>query len=234
MRKRIQKLARGEFEYARPLLSFSTDKVDIEVLEGKDYTGDFVITSANRVPMRGVVYTSDARMECLTPQFEGEEVRIRYQFHSNGLVEGDIQKGEFFIICNQGEYNLSFVASISKLYADTSVGKIKNLTEFAELAKQSQSEAYHLFFSKNFKNIIRPDEIKARLLYEGLSQGTASMQKVEEFLIGIQKKEPITIRMNEERASYSFVAESRKESVELYKAAENWNEYASRIQAIPT
>ena len=217
MRKRIQQLARGKFQYARPLLSFSTDKVEIDVLEGKDYTGDFVITSANRVPMRGIIYSSDARMECLTPQFEGEEVRIRYQFHSNGLVEGDIQKGEFLIVCNQGEYNLSFVASISKLYADTSVGKIKNLTEFAELAKQSQSEAYHLFFSKNFKNIIRPDEIKARLLYEGLSQGTASMQKVEEFLIGIQKKELITIRMNEERASYSFVAESRKESVELYK-----------------
>lgn len=217
MRKRIQELARGKFEYARPLLSFSTDKVEIDVLEGKDYTGDFVITSANRVPMRGIIYSSDARMECLTPQFEGEEVRIRYQFHSNGLVEGDIQKGEFLIVCNQGEYNLSFVVSISKLYADTSAGKIKNLTEFAELAKHSQSEAYHLFFSKNFKNIIRPDEIKARLLYEGLSQGTASMQKVEEFLIGIQKKEPITIHMKQERANYSYVSESRKECVELYK-----------------
>ena len=160
MRKRIQKLARGEFEYARPLLSFSTDKVDIEVLEGKDYTGDFVITSANRVPMRGVVYTSDARMECLTPQFEGEEVRIRYQFHSNGLVEGDIQKGEFFIICNQGEYNLSFVASISKLYAETSVGRVRSLSDFSALAKESPTEAYHLFYSKNFKNIISASNLK--------------------------------------------------------------------------
>ena len=59
--------------------------------------------------MRGIIYSSNPRMECLTPQFEGEEVRIRYQFHSEGLIEGDIQKGEFFIVCNQGEYNLSFV-----------------------------------------------------------------------------------------------------------------------------
>ena len=49
MRKRIQQLARGKFQYARPLLSFSADKVDIEVTEGRDYTGDFIITSTNHV-----------------------------------------------------------------------------------------------------------------------------------------------------------------------------------------
>ena len=43
MRKRIQQLARGKFEYAKPLLRFSTDKIEIEVLEGKDYTGDFIV-----------------------------------------------------------------------------------------------------------------------------------------------------------------------------------------------
>ena len=64
MRKRIQRYKR-KVEYARPILSFSTDKVEIEVSEGKDYTGDFVITSANHVPMRGVIYTSNGRMECL-------------------------------------------------------------------------------------------------------------------------------------------------------------------------
>ena len=218
MRKRIQTLARGEFEYARPLLSFSTDKVDIEVLEGKDYTGDFVITSANRVPMRGVVYTSDARMECLTPQFEGEEVRIRYQFHSNGLVEGDIQKGEFFIICNQGEYNLSFVASISKLYAETSVGRVRSLNDFLSLAKESGTEAYHLFYSKNFKNIIKRDEKRQRLLYEGLSKGATSSQKVEEFLVGIQKKQAVEITLEQQDAEYYDVTESRKEMLTLRKS----------------
>ena len=55
LRKRIQQLARGKFEYARPLLELSTDKIEIEVLEGKDYTGDFIITSANHVAMRGTV-----------------------------------------------------------------------------------------------------------------------------------------------------------------------------------
>ena len=83
MRRRIQQLARGKFEHSRPSLILQTDKVDIEVLEGKDYDGDFVIASTGHEPMRGVVYSSNPRMECLTPQFEGEEVRIRYQKGGN-------------------------------------------------------------------------------------------------------------------------------------------------------
>ena len=130
MRKRIQQLANGKFDNNGPKLSLSTEKIELEALEGKDETGSFVITSTNQVKMRGIIYSSNPRMECLTPQFEGEEVRIRYQFHSEGLIEGDIQKGEFFIVCNQGEYNLSFVVSISRLYADSSFGKIKNLDDF--------------------------------------------------------------------------------------------------------
>ena len=115
MRKRIQQLANGKFDNNGPKLSLSTEKIELEALEGKDETGSFVITSTNQVKMRGIIYSSNPRMECLTPQFEGEEVRIRYQFHSEGLIEGDIQKGEFFIVCNQGEYNLSFVVSISSM-----------------------------------------------------------------------------------------------------------------------
>lgn len=229
MRKRIQQLARGKFEYARPLLSFSTDKVDIEVLEGKDYTGDFVITSANRVPMRGIIYTSNERMECLTPQFEGEEVRIRYQFHSNGLVEGDIQKGEFYIICNQGEYNLSFVASISKLYAEASTGKIRNLNDFAELAKHSAAEAQHLFYSKNFKNILKPEEVRERLLYEGLSKGPVSGQKVEEFLLGIHKKNRVEVKAEDTTAEFYEVTESRKETLNLQR--KHWGYIGIKVKS---
>ena len=164
MRKRIQQLANGKFDNNGPKLSLSTEKIELEVLEGKDETGSFVITSTNQVKMRGIIYSSNPRMECLTPQFEGEEVRIRYQFHSEGLIEGDIQKGEFFIVCNQGEYNLSFVVSVSRLYADTSAGRIKNLNDFTGLAKSSAQEAYHLFYSGHFKNILKPSEVRGILI----------------------------------------------------------------------
>jgi hypothetical protein len=220
LRKRIQQLARGKFEYARPLLQFSTDKISIEALEGKDFAGDFVITSGNHIPMRGVIYTSDPRMECLPPQFEGEEVRIRFQYHSAGLVEGDIQKGDFYIICNQGEYNLSFVVSVSRLYADSSAGRIRSLTDFASLAHSSFAEAKQLFLSQHFKNIIKPSDYKALLVYEGLDRGRGSGQKLEEFLIAVQKKKPVKLTLKTTEASFYEIQETKKATIEIQR--EHW------------
>lgn len=227
MRRRIQQLARGKFEHQKPSPAFSTDKVDIEVLEGKDFTGDFVITSTNQETMRGMIYSSNPRMECLTPQFEGEEVRVRYQFHSNGLVEGDIQKGEFCIVMNQGEYNLSFVVSISRLYADSSLGKIKNLNDFANLAKESFDEAYRLFYSKNFKNILKPEEEREHLLYEGLREGNPSGQKIEEFLCACHRKPKVTVTLPVTEAAFYGVTASRRETLELKK--ESWGHVDIRV-----
>ncbi len=52
MRKRIQQLARESSNTPDRFFLFSADKVDIEVTEGRDYTGDFIITSTNHVPFR--------------------------------------------------------------------------------------------------------------------------------------------------------------------------------------
>ena len=215
MRKRIQQLANGKFDNNGPKLSLSTEKIELEVLEGKDETGSFVITSTNQVKMRGIIYSSNPRMECLTPQFEGEEVRIRYQFHSEGLIEGDIQKGEFFIVCNQGEYNLSFVVSISRLYADSSFGKIKNLDDFCRLAKENYDEAYRLFYSSNFKNLIRED--KDRILYEGLRMQPQAALIVETFLTASHHKKKVEVTFEETEKSFYGVQEQRKEQLEIQK-----------------
>ena len=215
MRKRIQQLANGKFDNNGPKLSLSTEKIELEALEGKDETGSFVITSTNQVKMRGIIYSSNPRMECLTPQFEGEEVRIRYQFHSEGLIEGDIQKGEFFIVCNQGEYNLSFVVSISRLYADSSFGKIKNLDDFCRLAKENYDEAYRLFYSSNFKNLIRED--KDRILYEGLRMQSQSALVVETFLTASHHKKKVEVTFEETEKSFYGVQEQQKEQLEIQK-----------------
>ena len=145
VRKRIDELARGRFSCAEPMMAFSTDRVELQVLEGRTCQGEFEMKSENSLPLRGRVYSSNSRMECLTPQFEGESVRIKYEFHSEGLMEGDIQKGDFFIVLNQAEYNLSFVVTIVKLYADTSMGPVRNLKDFTALAQENWEEAKKYF-----------------------------------------------------------------------------------------
>lgn len=220
MRKRIQKLALGKFEHEEPVLALSTDKIEITVLEGQDYTGEFVITSKNGVKLKGLVYSSNPHMECLTPQFKGEEVRICYQFHGNGFIEGDIQKGEFSIICNQGEYNLSFVVSISRHYADTSIGKVKSLYDFAKLAGTDWNEAYKIFASAGFKNLFKAEEVSERLYYEGFSRAPVTMTNMEEFLVTIRKKECVHFDVEKDAYEYEDIREGQREYISVRK--NNW------------
>lgn len=217
MRKRIKQLARGKFEHTKPELHFSEEKIEFTVIEGSTYEGSFTIKSTEHTKLRGVVYSTNPRMECLTPQFEGEEVRIRYEFHSKGLSEGLTETGDFVIVCNQNEVSLSFGASISKAYADSSIGTIKNLYDFSCLAKANWEEAYQLFYHKNFVNIIKPNEVKESMLYKGILAARPSNQNLEEFLIGIRKKDKITLSVEKSELEIYDVTEPIQETIEIRK-----------------
>ncbi len=218
MRKRIKQLARGKFEYAKPQLVLSEEEIAFEVYEDESYEGTFTIETTSETKIRGLVYSTNPRMEVLNPQFEDERVRIRYKFHSNGLTEGLTEKGDFVVVCNQNEISLSFCASISKKYAQTSVGPVKNLYDFSCLAKANWNEAFQLFYHKSFSNIIKPNEVKEGMIYKGITAAKPSNQNMEEFLIGIRKKERISLAVNKQKLEFSGVAEVLKESIEIKKS----------------
>lgn len=226
MRKKIKKLAYGIFDYNRQKLSLSVETIELEVLEGKDVQGEFVI-SGNGQKVRGIVHSTCQRMECLTPQFDGEEVKIRYQFHSEGLVEGDTRKGAFVIVCDQGEYNLSFAVSVSKKYAQTSIGMIKTLEDFTKLAEESYKEAYQVFYSMNFLGVLKDEKEKVRLLYEILRTEAPSMQAIEAFLVGIGQKKEVKVSIDRECIFFQEISSSRKEQLCLKQ--EEWGYVSAQI-----
>ena len=220
MRKRIKQLARGKFEYAKPEIILSEETITFDVIEGENYEGSFTMENPKGIKLRGIVYASDPRMEVLTPQFEGDKVRIRYQFKSFGLSEGLTKKGDFTIICNQRAISLSFCASISKRYAQSSIGPVKNLYDFTCLAKADWDEAFQLFYSKNFSNVMKQNEVKESMIYRGIITAKPCSQNMEEFLIGIRKKEKIHFKVEKSRLEFHNVTTKTKESIEIKK--DNW------------
>jgi hypothetical protein len=204
----MKQLARGKFEYAKPELVLSEDEIALTVMEGEDYEGSFTIENPQGIKLRGIVYATHPRMEVLTPQFEGEQVRIRYQFKSFGLNEGLTEKGDFVIICNQRKISLSFCASISKRYAQSSIGTIKNLYDFSCLAKADWEEAYQLFYSKNFSSLIKQNEVKESMIYRGIITAKPCNQNMEEFLIGIRKKEKVSFKVDKDSYKLSGVTDT--------------------------
>ena len=133
MYRRIEELAEGKVHTDMPLLCFEPEQVRLEPVEGSTTAGSFMISSINKVPIKGIVYSTDLRMEIKNPQFQGENVEIRYEFHGNYMQEGEVATGDFFIISNGGEYNLSWSVAVKRLYAETSIGRITTLEDFVRL-----------------------------------------------------------------------------------------------------
>ena len=228
VRVRIGQIAAGRFNGTKPILAFSEETIDLSVIEGRSEAGSFVIESTNQIKICGIVYSTNPRMECLNPHFEGEKVRIRYQFNSKGLTEGDTCEGKFVIVCNQIEYSLSFCAGITRLYAEASTGAVKSLDDFTRLAASNWDEAYHLFYNRNFLNTVPYDNVYERLTYEGFACARPSGQNMEEFLIGVNKKQPVSISVD--KSEEIFMASKEPQSGCFTITKDNWGYTEIRLR----
>lgn len=228
VRARIGQIAAGRFNGTKPILAFSEETIDLSVIEGRSEAGSFVIESTNQIKICGIVYSTNPRMECLNPHFEGEKVRIRYQFNSKGLTEGDACEGKFVIVCNQIEYSLSFCARITRLYAEASTGAVKSLDDFTRLAASNWDEAYHLFYNRIFLNTIPYDNVYERLTYEGFACARPSGQNMEEFLIGVNKKQPVSISVD--KSEEIFMASKEPQSGCFTITKDNWGYTEIRLR----
>ena len=153
MQESVKRILEGNFDYENGSLDFSCTKLELFLPKGSVYEGSFHITATSNSYTKGYITTSDARMECLMPEFVGNDVEIPFCFHGENMEEGDVLKGTFSIVSNQGEYYLPFVVSIEYMVLSSSVGNVKNLFHFANLAKSNWREAVNLFYSPDFPRV---------------------------------------------------------------------------------
>ncbi len=204
MREVIDKLLAGKFLYTARSLDFSTARVELSMAPGEVIEGSFTIFGPENAPVFGVITATDLRMEVLTPEFSGSPYEVSYRFNTRGLSQGDVLKGDFRIISNQGEYVLPFVVTVRVDHIASSLGDIRNLFHFANLAKTNWDEAVDLFYSSAFITIFKGNDAQFESLYRGLSITPGSQQNVEEFLIAISKKQPVQFLFDQEQLQVEY------------------------------
>lgn len=198
MKEVINQILEGNFDYENGSLDFSCTKLELTLQKGMVYEGTFLITATAGQYVSGYVNTSDLRMECLTSEFSGAEAEIAFRFHGEYMEEGDVVKGSFFVVSNKGEYYLPFVVSIEHTVLQSSIGPIKNLFHFANLAKTNWTEALNLFYSLEFTGVFDGNDAQYYESYRGLSVYSGNEQNMEEFLIQINKKQKVEFIPEEE------------------------------------
>lgn len=194
----IGQILEGSFDYEKGTLEFSCAKIELSVQKGEQTEGTFRISAPAGLFTNGMVVSTDWRMECLTKEFAGSDEEILYCFHSETLEEGDVVKGYFNVISNRGEYRLPFVATVEHRAAESSIGRIKNLFHFANLAKNDWQEAVKLFYSPAFSGALEGSEAQYAEDYRALSVYPGQEQNMEEFLIRVNKKQRTEYLVEEE------------------------------------
>lgn len=173
-------------------LDFSCLNIELLMQKGEVAEGFFSILSPSERVAEGNIYSSDMRMECLDKEFIGVNEQIRYRFHSDGLEEGSVIEGQFFIISNYGEYEIPYRIVMEGEVVNSSLGNIKNMFLFTNLAKSNWAEAVRIFYSKQFRHIFSGGNDKQYYnIYKGLSAVPGNEQNVEEFLLEINKKQRV-------------------------------------------
>lgn len=189
MQEIIGQILEGSFDYEKGSLDFSCAKIELSVKKGEWQEGAFRIYGPSGLFTNGMVTSTDWRMECLTAEFSGEDQEIFYRFHGETLEEGDVVKGCFNVVSNRGEYYLPFVAIVEHGAAESSVGRIKNLFHFANLAKSHWQEAVKLFYSPEFAGVLTGSDAQYQEDYRALCVYPGHEQNMEEFLIQVNKKQ---------------------------------------------
>lgn len=220
MKEKIKGLAKGKFEYEIPSIILSEERIKREAETGKVLKGTILISNNQGKEMKGVLYSSNQSLKLEPQSFIGVETSIEFEFSAVGSTPGELVQGDIYIVSNCGEIAVPFTFAIEAPYCMTSMGKMRDLFHFANLAKLEPVEAIQLFKSNEFQRVFLYHDERNTMLYKNLIKSTSSYHAQEEFLIGIHKKVRINISMDKTEFLYENVDDPFKDKVLITK--DNW------------
>lgn len=207
----------GKFEYENPALLFSEDRISVTLKAGETVRGDLYFGTENNERIRGYVTSSSRRLVSGLGKFSGTTICLPYGVDATGMKPGESLSGWLCFTTNVGEYRLPFSIQTEKEEIRSSVGELHDPDEFLKIARKDFREAYRLFKDKAFYRIMENRSSKEKALYAGLSVQPVTYQHLEEFLVSMGYKEPVSISLKQNGGEFYEVSETVLESFEIHK-----------------
>ena len=229
MKEKIERLSKGIFDYEMPELLVSESELNIVVEAGIRKEGSIRITNEAGQRMKGVLYVT-GKILCLSrTDFIGTECEVEYDVDASTLQAGEEHIGTISIVSDCGECQIPFQIHVTEPSFRSSVGTIRDLFQFTNLARLNWKEALELFSSKEFSKIVLQKEPKYRLAYEQLANGPDLSQAMEEFLVLVHKKKHCGFRVTTPAVEYEAAERNFMENLVIKK--EQWGYVNIKLQA---
>lgn len=218
MKDRINRLARGVFDEDPELIITSETNISMIVSADTVLTGKVCLKSGNNMVLRGIIYSTDDRVTFRENTFIGQDVQLEYEADTKGLLKGEVIKGCFNIVSNGGEQQIRYEFTTTDNKIDSTLGNIKNVFHFTNLAQSDIEEARRIFVSESFEDVIIKNDYELKNKYELLAASSNIDNAIEEFLNAVNKKQYITISLSKQEDLYENLPESFRDNVIITKS----------------
>lgn len=193
----IRRINHQQYTKEADTLIISESKLELILSKDEVQNGTVEITSQSGQEFTAYVYSSDYRMQLKRRRLAGSRVVLAYEFDASGMEYGDARKGEICIVTCFGQFFLPYEAQVIKKGLQSSLGPIKNLFHFVNLAKLHWEEAVSIFYSDAFADILVGADRQYLAAYIGLSRYKYNHQNMDEFLVLTNKKQMQTFSLKE-------------------------------------
>ena len=218
MKKKIEQILNGKFEYEQPELLFSKDRLEITLEAGSTAQGELYFGTENNDRIQGYVTSSNRRFVPGSSRFSGTTVRMPYGIDGSGMQPGEVCSGWLCVTSSTGEYKVPFRIQAVKEEMRSFGSEVRDLEALTEIAHKDFREAYRIFTDKNFATVIAETDPKQKALYAGLSRQPVTWQNLEEFLVATKQKEAVSISLKTTETEFYNVKETIQESFEIQRS----------------
>lgn len=218
MRRRMEQLINGRFEYEVPALKTSAEEIFVRIPEGRNRKGEFSVGAEDGSRVKGFVTSDNRRIVLAKEKFIGSTSQIVYGIDTQGLVCDDEIQGNIIVSSSIGEKLIPVHVQIARTQVKSSRGSIDTLEAFTALAMKDSREAFRLFTGEQFRHLLEAKERGLCPLYRGMSHNPVTYQHMEEFLVAAGQKQQIRLSLEGEAQKNYQISSSVKDTLSIHRS----------------
>lgn len=198
MKNNRYEVKREYYTETPPILTTSTNELNIEISAFSIYTGAIRIKNIGKGDLEGRIFSKMSYAQFTPNEWQDNEPVILYRIDTKAMMWGRRYEDVWLIESNGGEQEISVHIDVKKpLLIINEHHSISSLEEFSVYAKDNWNSAKNVFFSPLFSNwLIQNKELRLHRIYSQLSMTTHKDWALEHFirLTGYKQKPSLWIQ----------------------------------------
>lgn len=195
MKRRINELLNENFTYEPAKLQITPQELTGKIRLQEQFRAKIAVNCPAGALIHAFVYSTNPRMTVNPEIFTGRRETLQCKADLKGLDFGDVVEGELVVCTTMGEQRVPYRLEIAGEEKERETVRQMTPEEFALLAKEDFGQAYILFTSGQFRTMLERWGDFSQALYEGIVGQSVTYHSLEQFLVGMNLKEPVQITL---------------------------------------